>query len=336
MVRELTAVSNFPGRAEMGTWRHGGIFPTGWIISCGWLPDLATTSHAYGYVRKIQMDCELWDFRLVIQSCLDIRPWAAFTWRHNSSFPSGRWSFFYYATDQLSTYIDLKWGEKSMKRMKIGVFFQKMHKGSERTLLFFRRPSWDPRWREAQDFAWGSWACNTSCVGFERVWSAKMKVMEMSGNWCWSLILPACYCWLSCKDDAIDSKMDIMSWCQRLRAPRCKFAAPDRLLKLSSDEVFTISPIWGWNQRAPWIPILSCSYSCYLGVPAGGTVWNIRRGATKDIQWPTKYAMPFLLAKVQWSIQICLSRWESYVFLEMFEGNAWFLQVGGDVYPVYP
>ena len=215
-------------------------------------------------------------------------------------------------------------------------FFQKMHKGSERTLLFFRRPSWDPRWREAQDFAWGSWACNTSCVGFERVWSAKMKVMEMSGNWCWSLILPACHCWLSCKDDAIDSKMDIMSWCQRLRAPRCKFAAPDRLLKLSSDEVFTISPIWGWNQRAPWIPILSCSYSCYLGVPAGGTVWNIRRGATKDIQWPTKYAMPFLLAKVQWSIQICLSRWESYVFLEMFEGNAWFLQVGGDVYPVYP
>ena len=94
MVRELTAVSNFPGRAEMGTWRHGGIFPTGWIISCGWLPDLATTSHAYGYVRKIQMDCELWDFRLVIQSCLDIRPWAAFTWRSNSSFPSGRWSFF--------------------------------------------------------------------------------------------------------------------------------------------------------------------------------------------------------------------------------------------------
>lgn len=173
-------------------------------------------------------------------------------------FSFGAMIVFFNGTDQLSrlqavidtliqavscTTYDLKWGKKSME---IGVFFsKKCIKGSESRTLFFFPPSWDPRWRGAQDFVWGSWACNTSCMGFERVWSAKMKVMEMSGKWCWSLILPACYCWLSCKDDAIDSKMDVMmSWCQRLRAPRCEFAAPDRLLKLSSDEVFTISPIW--------------------------------------------------------------------------------------------
>lgn len=168
----------------------------------------------------------------------------------------------------------------------------------------------------------------------------------MSGNWCWSLILPACYCWLSCKDDAIDSKMDVMmSWCQRLRGWGLHVANLQLQTGCSNYQVMRYSPYhrfgansW-WNRRAPWIPILSCSYSCYLGYLLLGVLFEtfeevqLRR---KDMQWPTKYAMPFLLTKVQWSIQICLSRWESYVFLEMFEGNAWFLQVGGDVYPVYP
>ena len=246
-------------------------------ISCGWLLDLATTKPCIGICT--QDPNGLWTLRL--QTCDPIMSWysaMSFTWRRNSSFPSGRWSFFYYATDQLSrlqavgpkliravsctTYIDLKWGEKSMERMKTGVFFQKMQKGSERTLLFFRLPSWDPRWREAQDFAWGSWACNTSCIWFERVWSAKMKVMEMSGKWCWSYCK---FCWhviVGCLARMMPSTPKWMS-CHDVRGWGLHVANLQLQTGCSNYHRF-LANSW-WHRRAPWIPILSCSYSCYLG-----------------------------------------------------------------------
>lgn len=271
MVRELTAVSNFPGRAEMGTLKTWGYFPQQvGSISCGFLAG----SRNHQALRRVMCarskwivnfeTSDLWSnhvlifghelYSLDVVTALFLRGDDRFLLCNrpavqvaSSGSEIDTRSFLYYIDRfEMRKQID----EKDENRC---FFFQKMHKESERTLLFlllfFCRPSWDPRWREAQDFAWGSWACNTSCMG---VWKGvkcenegygNVRQMVLKLNFAGMLLLAVLQGWCHRLQNGCHDVM--MSEAQRLRAPRCEFAAPDRLLKLSSDEVFTISPIWG-------------------------------------------------------------------------------------------